>query len=71
MQTFEISALICCCNATYTRDVKPKFKILKNISILSKAVRYVISKNFAFRILCLALLEQKLHRFESLFWSLL
>ena len=52
------------------KDVKPKFKIFKNILKLSKVVRYVVFKIAALEILCLILLEQKLQRFESLFWSL-
>ena len=52
------------------KDVKPKFKFFKNILKLSKVVRYVVFKIAALEILCLILLEQKLQRFESLFWSL-
>ena len=37
------------------------------MSKLSKVVKYVVFKNSA---LYLTLLEQKLQRFESLFWSL-
>ena len=39
------------CKHCISKDVKPKFSILKNISKLSKVVRYVryvVSKNFAF-----------------------
>ena len=56
------------------RDVKPKFYIFTNILKLSNVVRYVVSKSSALQILFLTLLEvlleQKLQRFESLFWCL-
>ena len=39
--------LVCTLEVAICRDVKPKFKILKNILKLSKVVRYVVSKNSA------------------------
>ena len=34
-------------NQVGSKDIKPKFQIVKNIVQLSKVVTYVVSKNFA------------------------
>ena len=55
---------------TYNKDFEPKFLFFKSMLKLGIVIKDVVSKNFALSSLCLALLEQKLQRFESLFWSL-
>ena len=40
-----------------------------NFKYIKIKYRYGVSKTSALSILCLTLLEQKLQRFESLFWS--
>ena len=56
-------------NSQYS-DINSKFKLVKNVLKISKVSSDFVSKNLTMESLSLALPEQKLQHFESLFQSL-